>query len=119
LVAKTDRPIVVPDFGAFLRLARETRHLSLNEVVARMHAATPEQHGFTRPQLERYERGQTPRPDPVTLFHLADICGVDIRDLIAALARARDQLHAERARRAERKPKAPPGRRPDSGRRAS
>lgn len=85
-----DRPVVVPHFGKLLTKARGK--LPLQEIVRRMWNLTAEQHGFTRPQLERYERGQTPRPDPVVLHYLAQIYGADVREWLAALAAEREQI---------------------------
>jgi hypothetical protein len=47
--------------------------------------------GFTRPQLERYEAGRTPRPDPVALFFLAKHYEANFEEWIAALADERER----------------------------
>lgn len=82
-----ERAVVVPAFGKLLVAARGARQPSA--VVARMHALSPLMHGFTRPQLDRYEAGKTPRPDPVALFFLAQLYGADLQSWISALTEER------------------------------
>jgi hypothetical protein len=99
-VAKTDRPIVVPEFGRLLVRARG--HRTPGSVVAKVHALSPAMEGFTRPQLDRYEAGRTPRPDPVTLFFLAKHYGANLAEWIAALADERERTAVAEEKRGAR-----------------
>jgi transcriptional regulator with XRE-family HTH domain len=115
-VAKGDRAIVVPAFGRLLTQARG--HRTPGFVVAKIHGLATEMQGFTRPQLDRYESGRTPRPDPVALFYLAKLYDADLAEWLAALAREREHRAMADERR-ETKGESPPGRAAGSGRRAS
>jgi hypothetical protein len=72
--------------------------------------------GFSRPQFDRYEHGQTWRPDPVVLYYMAKIYGADLQVWIEALAEERTQ---NKTRREAAHGKAPPGPAAARGRRAS
>lgn len=89
-VAKKSREVIVPAFGQKLKEARGA--LTPGKVVAKIHAMSPLMHGFTRPQLDRYESGQTPRPDPAALAFLAELYKANLGDWISALVAEREAL---------------------------
>ena len=106
-VAKSDRAVVVPAFGRLLVRARGQR--TPGSVVAKIHSLSPTMHGFTRPQLDRYEAGMTPRPDPVALYFLAQLYAADVSEWLAALAREREATaEGEEAKFAVAHAKGPP-----------
>jgi transcriptional regulator with XRE-family HTH domain len=105
------RPIRAPRFGARLRAARENRGWSLGQVVARVHRRGPAYEGFGRAQLTRYERGETPTPDPVTVVQLARLYGLEPLDLFDLLIADREDDPEASARAS------PPGTRSARGRR--
>jgi len=67
-----------------------------NDVVAEMHRAAVSQKGFTRAQLDRYEQGRTPRPDPAVLVVLSQIYGADLLAGLHVLAEEREQRALKR-----------------------
>lgn len=84
------RPVVVAAFGAYLRDLRlragSRRPLTLGMVLQRL-----AQRGIALSEgtLSQYETGTVERPDPVVLAGLAEIYGVPLDEIVAALHAAR------------------------------
>ena len=114
-IVPSDRRIVAPAFGRWLTAQRGRR--MPNDVVAEMHRAAVSQKGFTRAQLDRYEQGRTPRPDPAVLVVLAEIYGADLLAGLRVLAEEREQRALKRRGQLEESPprEHPPARRIRSG----
>jgi len=82
--------VKAPEFGAALKDARGG--LSLAQVVAKLHRATTVLDGFSRGQLQKYESGKVPNPDPVALMYLAQVYRQTVDRFIVALAKDRELL---------------------------
>lgn len=105
-----ERPVVVPAFGRLLERARGG--MSKQMVVAKIHGLSSVTSGFTRPQLDRYESGQTPRPDPVYLFFLAKLYRADLADWLSELVKERESVvdEAQQSQLKRAVGESPPGR---------
>ncbi len=83
--AMAGRPVVVGAWGRQLTTLRQKR--SLSTVLRKLRQLGID--NISRSTLYQYEKGQVTAPDPVVLWGLAQIYGIDVGQLIEALARNR------------------------------
>lgn len=82
----SDRPVVVPGFGEYLRKAREKRGLSAGQVELQMERfGIPVAHAV----LWRYEAGQVGSPDPAVLWALSRLYRISVDEMLGCLAKER------------------------------